>query len=124
MKKTYRLIHAEARNNAIQAIQGAPTGHVVQISEPTRTLEQNGRLWASLNEISKQVEWHGRWLTPEEWKHIFSSAIKKQTAVPNLDGSGFVVLGQSTSRMTKQEMSDLLMLIESFAAEHCVKFSA
>jgi hypothetical protein len=74
-----------------------------------------------LNEISKQVCWHDRYLDSESWKHIFSSSLKKQDVVPNLDGTGFVVMGVSTSKMTKGEMSELLELISAFAAQHGVK---
>jgi len=93
------------------------------IKPETRSLPQNARLWAMLTEISEQVEWYGRRLTPENWKHVFSAALKKQDVVPGLDG-GFVVLGQSTSKMTVAEMSDLQTLMEAFGAEKGVKFSA
>ena len=76
-----------------------------------------------LDEISDQVDWYGRKLTPEEWKHVFTAALKKQDVVPGLDG-GFVVLGQSTSKMTKAEMCDLQTLMEAFGAEKGVRFSA
>lgn len=39
-----------------------------------------------------------------------------------IDG-GFVVLGQSTSKMTVGEMRDLIELINAFGAERGVKFS-
>jgi hypothetical protein len=99
----------------------APEGYIVQIKPKTRSLEQNARLWASLQDVSDQVIWHGRKLTPVEWKFVFSAALKKQEVVPGIDG-GFVVLGQSTSVMSVREMNDLLTLIEAFGAEHNVKF--
>ena len=114
------LAHEEARRRAIQAVQDAPQGHVITIKEPTRNLEQNAALWSILNEVSAQVVWHGRKLDAESWKHIFSSSLKKQDVVPNLDGTGFVVIGQSTSKMSKREFSDLLELVHAFAAEHGV----
>lgn len=100
-------------------------GHkmVLEIKPQTRSLEQNARLWAMLDEISKQVDWYGRKLTAEEWKHVFSASLKKQDVVPSLDG-GFVVLGLSTSKMTKSEMCDLQTLMEAFGAERGVRFSA
>ena len=76
-----------------------------------------------LADVSQQVVWHGRKLTDEEWKHVFTAALKKQDAVPGLDG-GFVILGQSTSKMTKSEMGDLQTLIEAFGAERDVIWSA
>lgn len=119
----FRLVHQQARENAKRAIDQAPDGWIVKISEPTRNLEQNACLWAVLNDISRQVVWHGRNLSPEEWKHVFSSALKRQEVVPNLDGTGFVVLGQSTSKMSKREFSDLIELAVSFGAERGVVWS-
>lgn len=123
MKRTLILAHAEARRRAVQAVHDAPEGYAVTIGEPTRNLEQNALLWSLLSEISQQVVWHGRKLDAESWKHVFSSALKRQDVVPNLDGTGFVVLGQSTSRMSKREFSELIELIYSFGAEHGVAFN-
>lgn len=120
MKQTFILAHAEARRRAVQAVQEAPDGYVVKISEPTRSIMQNAAMWAALNDVSNQVVWHGRKLDAESWKHIFSSSLKKQDVVPNLDGTGFVVLGQSTSNFTKGEMSDMLELIRAFGTERGV----
>ena len=104
------------------ALQG---GHqyVLSVKQAKRSNEQNKRLWAMLNEISQQVDWYGQKLTPEEWKDVFSAAMKRTKVVPGLDG-GFVVCGQSTSRMTKGEMSEMQTLMEAFGAERGVKFSA
>jgi hypothetical protein len=96
---------------------------VLSVKQATRSTEQNRRLWAMLNEISQQVEWYGQKLTPEEWKDVFSAAMKRTKVVPGLDG-GFVVCGQSTSKMTKAEMSEMQTLMEAFGAERGVKFSA
>ena len=95
---------------------------MVEIKAPTRSLEQNAKFWAMLNEISAQVVWHGRKLSSEEWKIVFSAALKKQEVIPGIDG-GFVAMGQSTSRMTKREMADLITIIEAFGAQHDVIFS-
>jgi hypothetical protein len=93
------------------------------VAPRTRSLEQNARLWAMLTDISRQVDWYGRKLTPEEWKHVFTAALSKQDVVPGIDG-GFVVLGKSTSRMTKGEMSELQTLMEAFGTEKGVRFAA
>jgi hypothetical protein len=100
-------------------------GHrvVVEIKPETRTLAQNARLWAMLSDVSKQVNWYGRKLSEEEWKHVFTASLSKQDVVPGIDG-GFVVLGKSTSKMTKPEMSELQQLIEAFGAQQGVRFTA
>lgn len=89
----------------------------------TRSTEQNSRMWAMLAEISAQVNWHGQKLSSEDWKHVFTAALKRTRVCPGIDG-GFVVLGQSTSQMTKAEMSELQELMSAFGAEHNVRFSA
>jgi hypothetical protein len=116
------LSHQMARARAVEAVKTAPEGYAVTVAEPTRSMEQNARLWASLTDVSQQVEWHGKRLTPEDWKHVFSASLKKLQVVPNLDGTGFVALGMSTSRMTRRELSDLLELIYAFGAERGVRF--
>lgn len=100
-------------------------GHrlTVTIKPETRSDSQNKRLWSMLTDIAEQVEWYGRKLDAESWKHVFTASLKKQEAVPGIDG-GFVVLGLSTSKMTKGEMSELQTLMEAFGAERGVKFKA
>lgn len=119
-KQYFILAHDTARQMAMQAIRNAPDGWIVEVKERTRSIDQNSLLWALLTDVSRQVEWYGRKLDPEDWKHIFSSALRKQDVVPNIEGNGFVVLGQSTSKMGKREFSDLVELIYSFGAERNV----
>lgn len=124
MKKQYFVLsHDTARNNAVIACRNAPAGYVVEIKEKTRSLEQNSMLWALLTDVSRQVDWYGRKLSPENWKNVFSAALKKQDVVPNIDGDGFVVLGQSTRKMGKKEFGDMIELIQSFGAQRGVVWS-
>lgn len=99
-------------------------GHrmVLELKPATRSLEQNSKMWACLTDISEQVVWHGKKLSAQDWKHILSASLYKQRAVPGLD-DGFVVLGLSTSRMTKADMSELIELAHAFGAQHEVVFS-
>lgn len=121
-KRIYILVHETARKLAAAQCMLAPDGWVVEIKPRTRSLEQNSRLWAILTDVSNQVVWHGRKLTQEEWKHVFTASLKRQDVVPGLDG-GFVALGLSTSKMTKKELSDLMELISAFGVEQGVVFN-
>jgi hypothetical protein len=94
----------------------------LEVRPERRSSEANARMWAMLNEVSQQVEWYGKKLTPEDWKHVFSASLRKLDVVPNIDGTGFVALGMSTSQMSRKEHSDLMALIEAFGAERGVKF--
>lgn len=88
-----------------------------------RSIDQNNLMWEILTAIAKQVNWYGQRLAKEEWKDVLTASLKKQKAVPGLDG-GFVVLGAKTSKMTIQEMGDVIELAYAFGAEHGVKFPA
>lgn len=112
-----------SRRLCAEYVMQAPDGWAVVVKEPTRSLEQNSRLWALLHDVSAQVDWYGKRLTPEDWKHVFTSSLRKLEVVPNLEGNGFVALGLSTSRMSKRELGDLMTLIESFGAERGVTWS-
>lgn len=91
------------------------------IRKQKRSLDQNAKLWACLTDISRQVDWYGEKLTPDDWKTMLTAILRKQKAVPGIDG-GFVVLGMSTSKMTKEEMSELLELAMAFGADKGVVF--
>ena len=121
-KKTFVLAHDTARKGVGAFALAAPEGWHVTFRPPTRSLDQNARMWAMLADVAKQVEWYGRKLTPEAWKCVFSASLKKQDVVPGLHGD-FVVLGQSTSQMTIREMGDLMELVAAFGAERDVRFA-
>lgn len=122
MKRQFILAHPVARQRAIDAVRDAPDGYAVTVAEPTRNLEQNAAMWAALTDLAEQVEWYGRYLSAQDWKAVMTASLKKLEVVPNIDGTGFVALGQSTSKMSKREMSDLLELIHAFGAERGVNF--
>lgn len=132
MKRRRELQHEVADESGIELAlkwagemvrRGLPAGAVlIRITRPTRTLDQNAKVWPMLHDVSRQVEWYGQKLTPEEWKDVFTAALKKQRAVPGIDG-GFVILGAHTSRMTIRELSELVELVYAFGADHDVKWS-
>lgn len=119
----YILAHQTARDRAKAAIDDAEDGYVVEIKEPTRNLAMNAKLWAMLAEIATQTDWHGIKLSSEEWKDLLSAGLVKSKVVPNMDGSGFVILGQRTSKMTKRQFAELIDLVECFGTERGVKFA-
>lgn len=121
-KLRFILSHAKARANAVEAVRNAPEGYYVEVKPPTRSLEQNARLWAFLTDVSEQVDWYGQKLSPEDWKTMFTASLRKANVVPGIDQGSFVVTGLHTSKMTKAELSDLLELISAFGTERGVVF--
>lgn len=95
---------------------------VVSLGRPRRTLDQNSKLWPMLHDVASQVHWHGEKLTPEEWKDLFTAALRGQKAVQGING-GVVLIGAHTSRMRKGEFSELIEFIYSFGAEQGVEWS-
>lgn len=111
------------RQRAARWVMQAPPGTRVEFKAPKRTLPQNDRLWAMLTDVATQLSWHGVKLAPDDWKLIFLDALKRELRmVPNIDGTGFVNLGRSSSDLSKEEMSDLFELIHAFGAKHGVVF--
>lgn len=111
------------REKAARWCMAAKAGMRVEFKQPKRSGEQNDKLWAILTEVAAQVPWHGIKLTPEDFKFIFLDALKRELrVVPNIDGTGFVNLGRSSSDLSKSEMSDLIELIHAFGASHNVIF--
>lgn len=103
-----------------KALQAGPV--TVRLSRPTRSLDQNAKMWAMLADISSQVEWHGVRLSPTDWKNLVTASIFGIKMLPGLDG-GFVALGKATSRMTKRQLSDVIEQLYAFGAEHDVTWS-
>ena len=108
--------------NALEHIE-SDKAYIVKIKEGSnRTLEQNRKCWAMLNDIAKQVKWHGIKLSSEDWKHIFSASIKGQRIVPGINGE-LVVLGASTSTETVKFMSEMIEQMYAFGSEQFVMWS-
>lgn len=118
----FTILHNDARTAIKGWIDKAPVGYQVILKPGSRTIEQNDKLWPMLRDISEQVNWYDNKLTEWEWKDVFTAALKRSKVVPGIDG-GFVIVGAHTSRYTKSEMSELLSLIEAFAADHGVIFN-
>lgn len=105
------------RERAHKWVDDAPSGATVLFRANKRSTDQNSLLWARLGDIAKQVEWYGQKLGAQDWKDMFTASLRKARVVPGLDPGSFVLLGLHTSQMTKSEMTDLLDLIDAFAAE-------
>lgn len=88
-----------------------------------RSIEKNARLHAVLGEISTQKEWHGQWLDIETWKRLLVAAYERAHGrsaemYPAVDGHGMDVVYRRTSRMSQEEMRDLIYYVESWALDN------
>lgn len=122
-RRQYILTTKDRRIVVARMVAELPQFSRVEIKAPKRTLPQNDRFWAMLTDVAEQLPWHGLTLTTSDWKLIFLDALNRETRiVPNIDGTGFVNLKQSSSDLSVEEMGDLMTLIEAFGAQHGVVF--
>lgn len=104
-------------------VKGLAAGPVVvTLGRKRRSLDQNKKMWPMLSDVSKQVVWHGMQLEPHDWKDMFTASLKKQRVVPAID-DGFVALGGSTKKLSREQFSMLIELIYAFGAEKGVTWS-
>lgn len=124
MRAMITINGAADREKAARWSMATKAGMRIEFKQAKRSGEQNDKLWAMLTEVAAQVPWHGIKLSPDDWKFIFLDALKRELrVVPNIDGTGFVNLGRSSSDLSKAEMSDLIELIHAFGAGHGVIFN-
>lgn len=121
-KRLFVLAHQQARMRAAQAVAEAPEGYSVLIAPPKRTDLQNSKLWAMLRDLSQQVVWHSQRMSDAEWKAVLTAGLKKQRAVPGIDG-GFVILGAHTSGMSRRDLAELIDLMYDFGAQQGVEWT-
>ena len=122
MTATIRLVSLEHRNRARAMVRNAPDGHIVRVSPPTRTLDQNARMWAMLSDVSR-AEPDGRQATPETWKALFMHACGHAIRFEmGLDGQPFPA-GFHSSKLTVRQMSELIAFVDAWGTGRGVEWS-
>lgn len=112
-----------ARQRAGNWVRQAPSGTRVEFKASKRSLPQNDMMWSLLTDVARQKEHAGRRYTPDQWKVLFMHACGREVQfVPSLDGATFLPWGQSSSDLSKQEMTDLIEFILAWGAQNGVVF--
>lgn len=126
MSRALVICNSDAdRKRAAHWAMNSPKGTRIEFKAVKRTESQNARLWAMLTDVASQMRWHGQKLSTEDWKLMFLDALDRETrTVPNIDGTGVVSLGRSSSDLSRAEMSDLMELITAFGSQHGITFKA
>ncbi len=117
---------SDLKKRAISIIDALPLEDthevVIRPYKSKRSLDQNNKMWAMLNDIAAQVIWYGEKLTTIEWKDVITAGVKKQKVVPGIDG-GFVIVGARTSKMSIKEMTEVIEVAGLFGDQQQVKWS-
>lgn len=113
----------DMRQKAALWVAKAPAGSRVEFKGPKRSTDQNSRLWAMLTDVATQATHQGNKYSTGVWKALFMHAFGHETRfIPTLNGEGFLPIAQSSSDLSKKEMSELLDLIEAWGTEQGVIF--
>ena len=124
MSRALVIIASDAdRRKVAEWARKAPWNTRVEFKAAKRSLPQNDRMWAMLTDVASQATHIGRRFTPDQWKVIFMAACGREVQfLPSLDGSTFIPWGQSSSDLSKSEMTDLIEFMFAWGAQHNIIF--
>ena len=93
--------------------------YTLSIEEPKRSSSQNKLLHAMLQDIAARREWAGRKWDLLTWKRLLTAAWMRARGdqvlvVPALDGHGFDVVFEHTSKLSKAQMAELIEFITAW----------
>lgn len=118
---TFIISNDYQRQRVIRFLQTCPPGTVVTCKPSLRTISQNDKMWAELSEVAAAKP-EGRSHPPHVWKALaMDMAGCKPQWERSLDGDSVVCVGYKSSRLSKQEMSDVIEAIRAYAAQHGVE---
>lgn len=100
----------------------------IVVKDQDRSGEQNRKLHASLTDIANQVEHAGKKWDVTIWKRLLTAAWLREAGdqpqlIPSVDGHGFDVVYERTSKLSVKQCASLLEWIAAFGAEHGVRWS-
>ena len=109
----------DTRKMAIDAINKAPDGSILEIRESNRTKSQNRFYWELLSAIEMQLVNEGRKYRAEIWHEYFKARylVPKMMELPN---GKLKEVERTTTDLSKKEFSDYIEQVMAFASEHGV----
>lgn len=113
----------EQRALACGMVKAAPVDAVVTIKPAARSVDQNAKLWAMLSDIARSKP-EGRVMTAEMWKAAMMNALGHEILwQPGIDNGPPFPAGFRSSRLSKEQMGDLITFISEYGDRHGVKWS-
>ena len=128
MAEKIRVATEQARKEAINELCARPLPFAVTMSDDDRSVEQNAMLHKLLTDIARQVEHAGKKWNVLIWKRLCTAAWMREAGenaqlIPALDGNGFDVIYEKTSKLGIKKCAELITWVEAFGAEHQVRWS-
>lgn len=123
MRRVVFISGPRQREYALRCVQAAPEGYAVQIAKPTRTLEQNSKLWPMLSDLQEQVPELNTYTTDDIKLRFLNALGVEMRFLPVLEGEGAFPVGLRSSTLTKDQFSGLIELLFEYGARHGVRWS-
>lgn len=112
----FRLANQAIKERAAKAVLGAPDGHIVTVSPPTRTNSQNRLYWKWVNAIRLHIlDSTGKAFSSDEVHEFFKSKFLPSREV-EIGGEVRNCKG-STAVLNTQDMAEYMDRIDSFCVE-------
>jgi len=133
MKQVFILAHAEARRRAAQAVQNAPEGRMVVISEPTKKRAQEEKYHAMISEIAEHTEYAGKKWDSEDMKRIlideFADEMRSAGTplhhdgrlIPSENGRRVIQLGIQSRDFRVAEASQFIEFLSAWMADRALE---
>lgn len=116
------LVGPSQREYAARSLREAPDKCVVSITLPKRTLPQNDKMWAMIEDVRRTAP-EGRVLARESWKALFMHSLGHQCEfAQGLDDSGPIPVGFRSSKLSVAQARDLIEVIYEYGAQHDVEW--
>ena len=140
-RRVFRLVHDLARQNAHKAIDAAPDGFMVVVSEPEKRRVQEEKYHAMIADIARDCAFMGKKWDRETWKRLLLDAYVRvarsiayaegmadpfpdqSQVIPALDGHGFVQLGVQSRSFKVKQASDFIEYLYAYGSEQGVRWS-
>lgn len=117
------LQHDQARSLAIEAVQLAPDGYIVEIRPTKRSDSQNAKLHATIGDIARQLQPDGKRYEPETWFRHLKREFFGPEYVELPDGT--VIEKEPRSRWrNRKHFGEFIEFVTAFAVENGVHLTA
>lgn len=96
---------------------------------PVRSIDQNAKYHAVIQEIAEQASHLGSKWDAESWKRLLLDAFARETrrprgkVIPNLTGDGVVEIGLQSRKFTKQDASEFVEWLHAWCEDNGVELS-
>ncbi len=123
-----KLIGQTQRDYATTWLKSLPDNWVVTAKPPSRSGDQNAKMWSMIADIKKQTDlpYDG-----EQWKCLLMDECARETddpaykvsLLPALSGGGYVAMSHKSSRLSVGQMAVLIEAIYRYGAQYAIRWS-